>query len=471
MCGFILADHEWRWIKTWEQQGFWKDHKVSCHVSACDKGDVYAAIPLSKRDLAADCKAARTKGCIIVSEATVDGDIIVSSVKQAYGLLLHSCYGHPCQKLCMIAITGTNGKTTVSLLLTALLEAAGRRCMTIGTNGVFIDGNKQRSTINTTPDQETLLQILLEAISRGVDTVIMEASSIGIDQYRLAGLSFDGLLFTNLGHDHLDYHGDPIRYRQTKLQLLEYRKPNAVVCMNRDDQEWAAWMDAHPHEALGYGLDDVQQVQYAMDYTTFVYQHACCLANVAASYNLSNLIGAMRMAEALGYSFPRWQSILPHLPQPEGRMERIGRNPDVIVDFAHTPQALENLLRFYRRFMRPITLVFGAGGERDQKKRPEMGGVACALADTVIITEDNSRRERLDDIISQIREGADERALVIRNRGEAINFAITNADSSAIIILAGKGNETVMIRGMENEAWDDREMAKAALRRRKRDGR
>jgi UDP-N-acetylmuramoyl-L-alanyl-D-glutamate--2,6-diaminopimelate ligase len=413
--------------------------------------------------------AARGAAAAIV-ERVMDTDlpqVVVTSAHRAALILARAWYGEPTEHLRLVAVTGTNGKTTTSLITRYLLDRGGTAGV-IGTLGAW-DGRGERvpSTAGTltTPGPVDLQATFAELVARGVTDIAMETSSHALDQGRLDGVPFAAGVFTNLTREHLDYHESMERYLEAKLRLLTLLSPGAPAITNRDDPAWGV-IRYRPHLTFGRHPDaDVRadgEVAGA-DGTRFTLRGRYGTREVAlplaGEFNVANALAAAAAALALGLDLDRVVERLSTAPQVPGRMERLATTPcTVLRDYCHTPDAFERVLAT----LRPLTpgrlrILFGCGGDRDRGKRPEMGRIAATLADDVYLTTDNPRSEDPDRIIDDIAGGmggaADHRVL---DREEAIASALGDAQPGDTLLLAGKGHETYQLIGGEKIPFDER---------------
>ncbi|MEO7216806.1 MAG: UDP-N-acetylmuramoyl-L-alanyl-D-glutamate--2,6-diaminopimelate ligase [Gemmatimonadaceae bacterium] len=375
-------------------------------------------------------------------------------------------YGFPALSLRMVAVTGTNGKTTTVNILRALLDLPVAPAASIGTLGVLVglDGTVMPGGLGlTTPGPDELQRVLRELVDAGVRSVAMEVSSHALDQHRVHGVSFDAAVFTNFTRDHLDYHGTMEEYFAAKAKLIGYIKGTGAAVVNADQAEWQSLPQAP--RLLTYGLrsGDVRAVDVAFDATgsSWTMQHgddsAAVRLPLVGDFNVINALAAAAGALSLGIPLRALASSLAFVPQIPGRLELIAGSPPIIRDYAHTPDALVRSLAALRPFVSgKLILVFGAGGDRDPGKRPLMGAAAEAGADRVIVTSDNPRTEDPDAIIDEIEEGMTSTHDRITDRRKAIARAIAIAVTGDTILLAGKGHETYQVVGTEKRPFDER---------------
>lgn len=389
-------------------------------------------------------------------------------------------HGDPWNELTLVGITGTNGKTTSAAILRHLLGRRGSAA-SVGTLGaVGADGRVIPGTEGlTTPGPVETAGWLRRMADEGVRGVAMEVSSHALDQGRAAAARFDGAVFTNLTRDHLDYHGTMEAYRDAKLRLLELLKPEGVAALNADDPAWDG-VRAPRGRTVRFGLgpdaevraEDVAAFPGGMSFTLRTPGGAVPVRlPLMGGYNVANALGAAAVFHGLGWGLDEIAAGLESLPQVPGRLERVptpGVPGTVLIDYAHTPDALEVALSA----LRPLTpgrliVVFGAGGDRDRGKRPEMGRVAAGLADFSVVTSDNPRTEDPERIADDIERGmghAPRRRIL--DRREAIRHALEEAGTGDVVLLAGKGHETYQIWGSEVRPFDERVVIRELLAQR-----
>jgi len=414
----------------------------------------------------------------------------VPGLKRLAGRLASEVYGRPSERLWVCGVTGTNGKTSCSQWIAQALEAGGRKTAVIGTLGLGLVGALEENP-NTTPDAVVLQRSLARFLDAGARSVAMEASSIGIDQGRVDGVQFAAALFTNLSRDHLDYHGDMERYAQAKLAL--FRAPGlAHAVLNLDDAlgvRIAQTLAGGGIDRIGYST--AAGVGAASGLEQWLEAHAIVLsaaglrftlvsnhgsARVAAPlvgrFNVANLLGVIGVLLTAGFTLDAAAKAASRLEPPPGRMQRLGGDgrPLVVVDYAHSPDALEKCLAALRDVARGhggrLVCVFGCGGDRDRGKRPLMGEAASRHADFVWLTSDNPRSESPVAIIDEIRPGVRVAHDVRVDRGEAIRAAVGAARADDVVLIAGKGHEPyqeiagvrrpfadVVEAGLALEAW------------------
>ncbi|MBN1878964.1 UDP-N-acetylmuramoyl-L-alanyl-D-glutamate--2,6-diaminopimelate ligase [bacterium] len=408
---------------------------------------------------------------------------IIRSVnpRQTTALLANQFYDNPSDKLQTIGVTGTNGKTTVTYMLQSLLEHLGVPCGVIGTVGAHFAGS-HRPTGATTPESPELQKFLNEMVEAGMHAVAMEISSHALVWHRVDGMRFDVAIFTNLTQDHLDFHGSMDRYLAAKSRL--FRMPGktdhpAVAILNNDDPASEYFRPMIPDYRMirTYGLERSADVS-ARDIELFPDSNRFILTCPGGSFparvpipgrhNILNALASASALMALGYDPATVASALQDLPAVPGRMERINRGQpfQVLVDYAHTPDALVNLLDAVRQITSErIITVFGCGGDRDRSKRPLMGEAASTRSELTIVTSDNPRTEEpeaiIDDILPGLNKASEYR--IIPDRRTAIQMAMRIARQGDSVVIAGKGHEDYQIVGNETLRFDDREEAGLAL--------
>lgn len=398
-------------------------------------------------------------------------------------------FGRPSRALRLIGVTGTNGKTTVSHLLYHALGALGVCAGLIGTIEVRV-GPRVRPATLTTPDALALNAWLAEMADEGCEACAMEVSSHALAQQRVRALEFAAAVFTNLTHEHLDYHGSFEAYAAAKAKLFRELPPGAVAVVNRDDPAWETMMRASRARLVTYGRADREPPARSLRDVAFSVEHnsisglrlrldgATRAFRLGGAFNAANLAAAYATLRELGYGQAETLDALAAAPPVPGRLQALrpadagveAPGPIAVIDYAHTPDALENVLRTVREMLPPggaVHLVFGCGGDRDRAKRPAMGRIAAQLADSVTLTNDNPRTEDPQAILAEIIAGMPRPPdRVEPDRAAAIGAAIAAAAEDDIVVVAGKGHETYQVVGAARRHFDDREEALAALRRR-----
>jgi len=402
----------------------------------------------------------------------------VPDAAEALGYMASAWYDHPSEKIRVVGVTGTNGKTTIATLLYELFEALGYPSGLISTIRNRIHRHELQAT-HTTPDALSIQALLARMADEGCEFAFMEVSSHALDQRRVSGLRFAGAIFTNLTRDHLDYHKDVAAYLKAKKRLFDELPEDAFALTNLDDRNGRVMLQNcrarqftyATQSAAGYHLRVTEQRSDGM---LLDMAGAEVWIRLVGAFNAQNICAIWAAAELLGQQRGDVLTALSKLPPVEGRIEAIplGRGITGIVDYAHTPDALENVLETLNELVAGggrIITVFGAGGDRDRGKRPAMAEVACRLSNMVIISSDNPRSELPESIIDDIAMGVppDKIRMVMKitDRREAIKTAVNLAQPGDIILVAGKGHETYQeIRGVRHH-FDDREELKALIER------
>jgi UDP-N-acetylmuramoyl-L-alanyl-D-glutamate--2,6-diaminopimelate ligase len=399
------------------------------------------------------------------------------------GYVANVVYGNPSRDLWMVGVTGTNGKTTTSQWIAQGLDDAGRRCGVIGTLGIGLHGDLEPAP-NTTPDAAVFHETLARFRDAGAKAVSMEVSSIGLDQGRVNGATFDVAVFTNLTRDHLDYHGTMEAYAEAKYRLFNARGVGRAV-INVDDgwgRRFADRLRGSPVDVIGYGLQGGRLRAGAVTQTEAGLRLRIegdwgsgeVAVPVLGAFNVSNLLAVIATLLASGVEFGAALAAVARLKPVPGRLERLGGGslPLVVIDYAHTPDALEKALDAVRPVVAAghrLHCVFGCGGDRDAGKRPIMGEVAARLADRLIVTSDNPRGEDPQAIIDQVMAGVlSGAAEAVAERQVAIFTAIHQATPGDVVLLAGKGHETYQEIAGVRHPFSDAEVALAALEARPR---
>jgi UDP-N-acetylmuramoyl-L-alanyl-D-glutamate--2,6-diaminopimelate ligase len=441
-------------------------------------GDLFLAwkgIDADAHDYVAD--AARSGAVAVVVERPVPVDVpqlVVEDGRRAGALAADAVMGSPSRAMLTVGVTGTNGKTTTSLLARHLLGGE-RRTAVIGTLGVVDErGVKPGTEGLTTPGPVQVAVWLRELADGGCAAVVIEASSHALEQCRLDGVSFDIAAFTNLSQDHLDYHGDMAGYLEAKARLVELVTPGGTIVVNADDPAWDG-LDAAGRPRVSFSVDgsadlratDVRLEGVGTAFTLHVEggEHPDHTPLVGR-YNVENTLAAIGVARAAGIGVRDIIERLRTAPHVSGRLEAIRSDPfTVLIDFAHTPAALDNALAA----VKPLTsgrliVVFGAGGDRDATKRRPMAQAVRKYADLIVLTSDNPRTEDPDAIIDDLAEALPDVDFVrAADRRDAIRAALTMARPGDTVVLAGKGHERYQVIGTEKRPFDERAITEAIL--------
>lgn len=423
------------------------DTLFCCIVGEKTDGHKYAAQAVEKGAVA----------LLVNKELEISGDavqIVVEDTRAAMAELAAEFYDHPAKKMKMIGVTGTNGKTTTTYMIDAIARQAGKKTGIVGTitNRIL---DRDIHTERTTPESVDLQKLLAKMVDEGVDWAIMEVSSHSLVLNRVHGILFDVGIFTNLTQDHLDFHKDFEHYREAK-KILFYNSKNAIINADSEDGKYMAEGLTCP--VYTYGLQETTDYsasheRLASNGTSYLFStpvgSTMINVNIPGKFSIYNSLAAAGACMILGADIQTVKAGLKNLEHVKGRAESIHNEKvgyTVMIDYAHTPDALVNILSSVKEFVkgRLITL-FGCGGDRDRTKRPIMGTAACKYSDFVIVTSDNPRTEEpsaiIDDILpGVVNEGCE--YVVIENRREAIEYALNFAKKDDIIVLAGKGHET-----------------------------
>jgi UDP-N-acetylmuramoyl-L-alanyl-D-glutamate--2,6-diaminopimelate ligase len=402
-------------------------------------GTLFCCVPGTVTDghvFAADAVALGATSLLVQRQLDLDvTQVVVDDVRRAMGHVAAAFHGHPSRSLRIVGVTGTNGKTTTVWLLRSIFDAAGRTSGMIGT----LTGAR------TTPESTDLQATLAGLRDDGVTDVAMEVSSHALAQWRLAGTHFAAGVFTNLSRDHLEFHETMDAYFAAKAKLFEPGQ-SAVGIVNADDEWGRALLERIRIPARRYSLDDVADLRISDDHSEGTWHGRTLRVPLGAPFNVSNALAAAGAAREVGIDDDAIVAGIGAAPQVPGRFELVdaGQPFTVVVDYAHTPDGLENVLRAARAVAGDgqVTAVFGAGGDKDRGKRPIMGSVASRLADVVVLTSDNPRSEEPAAIIDAIRAGADGDAYVIvePDRRAAIELALKRAAAGDVVVVAGKGH-------------------------------
>jgi UDP-N-acetylmuramoyl-L-alanyl-D-glutamate--2,6-diaminopimelate ligase len=444
-------------------------------------GDLFVAIRGQRFDGFAHAADAVSHGAVaVVSERPAPQGfpapwIRYPSPRRALALLAARLAGDPAESLVLAGVTGTNGKTTTTTLLEAILRRRYGKAGFLGTVG-YRTPTRELAADRTTPEATVIQELLAEMVADGARAAALEVSSHALTLDRVAGSRFDVAVFTNLTRDHLDFHGDMEAYFAAKTGLFDLRKPGAAGVVNVDDPYGARLLAEAAPPMIGYspsgGRADVFAEAVACDFsgTRLDVVHAAgrfrLNSPLAGRFNVPNLLAAAAAGLALRIDPEEIASAVAEVESVPGRFERVdaGQAYPIVVDYAHTPDALERLLRAVRELTdRKIVLVFGCGGDRDRGKRAPMGEIAGRLADIVIATSDNPRSESPEAILKEIEVGLKAsgatKHLLISDRREAIRRAIELANSGTVVVIAGKGHETVQVIGSREIPFDDRALA------------
>ncbi|ERT09511.1 UDP-N-acetylmuramyl-tripeptide synthetase family protein [Lyngbya aestuarii BL J] len=468
---------------------------LATNSHACQTGDLFIGMPGTRVDGGDFWPSAIANGAVaaLVSQMAAEKTPQTSTESPELPCVIPSAdmttacaqvaaafYGYPAQQLKLVGITGTNGKTTTTHLIEYLLERSDKPTALFGTLYTRWLGSQVTAT-HTTPFAVELQQKLAEAVKAGCQYGVMEVSSHALHQGRVLECPFEVAVFTNLTQDHLDYHQTMEDYFEAKALLFspQYLQGRAII--NADDSYGKRLIERlQADQVWSYSIDDstadlwADQLSYEPNGVKGVLHtpqgEAAFELPLVGQYNLSNLLAAIGAGLSLGLDLATMMAKLPQFLGVPGRMERVQISPQqdisVIVDYAHTPDSLENLLKASRPFIPGrMICVFGCGGDRDRTKRPKMGKIAADLADVVVVTSDNPRTEDPNRILEDILAGIDlgVKPIVMCDRAKAIQRAISEAKPGDGVLIAGKGHEDYQILGTEKVHFDDREQAREAL--------
>lgn len=423
-------------------------------------------------------EAAR-KGAVIVCEHSIGvrDEIIVKDTRRAYADFCGAFFANPARRMKLIGITGTNGKTTTAFLLKDIFEKNGHKCGLVGTVQDMA-GDTVFYSERTTPDSFELNCLFSKMVKRGCEYCIMEVSSQALSQGRVDGLSFDCAVFTNLTQDHIDYHGTFENYAKAKKKLFSMCRKGII---NIDDEKGLYMTDGEKCQTVTYSLLDdsadytaknIVQKSSGTEYEIIHKNKSIkVVLGIPGLFSVYNSLAAIVCASQEGVSIEKAAQALKDSKGVKGRAEVVPTNRDftVIIDYAHTPDGLENILKTIKGFAkRRIITVFGCGGDRDKSKRSVMGEIASELSDYLIVTSDNPRSENPQEIIKDILKGCKSAEITvetIENRRKAIERALAIGEKDDIILLAGKGHETYQILGDKKIHFDEREIVSEYLNR------
>ena len=465
---------------------------LTTNSHACQPGDLFIGMPGTRVDGGEFWESAIAAGAVaaLVSPQAAQKHpphnqeclILAANMQKACAQVAAAFYGYPAQQMKLVGVTGTNGKTTTTHLIEFLLTQAQLPTALFGTLYARWPGFQQ-TAVHTTPFAVQLQQQLAAAVASGCQFGVMETSSHALAQSRVMGCCFDVAVFTNLTQDHLDFHHDLEDYFAAKALLFssDYLQGQAVI--NADDPYGQRLIgQLPPSRVWQYSVQDradlyTSQLNYGPTGVSGVMHtpegDIAFQSPLVGQFNLENLLAAVGAVLDLGVDLELIARVLPQFPGVPGRMERVqvgAQDISVIVDYAHTPDSLENLLLSARPFISgKLICVFGCGGDRDRTKRPQMGKIAAQLADRVVVTSDNPRTEDPEKILQDILVGIPETVQpeVVCDRATAIHTAILEASPGDGILIAGKGHEDYQILGTEKIHFDDREQARAALSERR----
>ncbi len=456
---------------------------ISYNSKTTQKGDIFVCLRGEYTDGHKYFKMAEENGAVaFVCEEELETDlpqVIVKSTRHQIADFAAAFYEYPSKDLNIVGITGTNGKTTVSHLVQKIFENNNQKCGLIGTLGhKFSSEDTYHDAKHTTPQAPELQKLLRTFDEKGISNVCMEVSSHALDQNRVGGIDYKCAVITNLTQDHLDYHILMENYFEAKAILFRGLKEGCYAVLNADDEYYEKFRAVIPSgvKIVTYGIKNpadlkASNIQYSIhgakfDVTTKDGEYKLDL-NLNGAFSVYNTLCAMAVAVAYGISYEVSIETLNNVQNVAGRFEIVHKTPLVIVDYAHTPDGLENVLKAAREITpegSKLICLFGCGGDRDTTKRPKMGSIAEKFADKVIITSDNSRSENPNQIISDIVAGLKsmnpDKVFVEPDRGKAIRLSKSISTEKDVIVLAGKGHEDYQILADKTIHFDDREEAR-----------
>jgi UDP-N-acetylmuramoyl-L-alanyl-D-glutamate--2,6-diaminopimelate ligase len=408
--------------------------------------------------------------------------ILVDDSSKAAAILAQASMGNPASKLTNLVVTGTNGKTTVAFLVRSCIQNAGRKCGLIGTI-IYDTGSKISQAGLTTPDCLAIAEAQSQMLKAGAKYMVIEASSHALAQNRLAAIDFKAAAFTNLTGDHLDYHKTKEEYLAAKTKLFTALSPDASAVLNKQSPEAEHIARKTKAKILWYAIDepadivariesmDINETVFTLEYAG---QSSLVKTPLLGLHNVSNHLAAAGLCLAAGFDLKTVTTGLSSLKTVPGRLEKVHWQGDfsVIIDYAHTDDALKNVLSTLKPLCKGrLIIVFGCGGDRDRTKRPRMAKVTEQLADFVIVTSDNPRTEKPQDIINEIVAGFENpgspKITVEQDRKKAIELAIKTAAKNDIVLIAGKGHENYQIIGKQKFLFSDKTIAQECLAKRK----
>lgn len=414
------------------------------------------------------------KAIILEDEKEVDADITIIKVdntRKALAEVSSNFFGNPKNKLKIIGVTGTNGKTTSAFIIKSILEKAGKKVGLIGTIANYI-GDKKIHTERTTPESFELHELFCDMVKEGVEYCVMEVSSHSLDLYRVYGLEFEVGIFTNLTRDHLDFHKTFDNYYNAKFKLFKNSKISLVNLDDSYGERVLADLKKNNLKEVTFSINknsefkayEVKSHSNGSEFKLDINNNSEKFTiNIPGLYNVHNTLGCILSAYKLGIGLDDIKSGISDVTIP-GRCEMVAKERNlpysIIIDYAHTPDGLENILETIKGFVKGrIITVFGCGGDRDKVKRPQMGDIACKLSDIAIVTSDNPRTEEPMAIINDIVKDLNHKNyIVVEKRYDAIEKAINMAEKDDVILIAGKGHETYQILASGTIDFDERKV-------------
>lgn len=457
---------------------------ISYNSKTTEYGDIFVCLVGEHSDGHEYAQSAVEKGAkALLVERKLDfsiPQIMVESTRQQIADIADKFYNSPSKSINLIGVTGTNGKTTVTHLLQKIIESKGEDCALIGTLGYKLSSKDEyKDAKHTTPQAPELQSTLALIRDKGIKNIAMEVSSHALEQNRVGGCSFKGAVLTNLTQDHLDYHITMDNYFEAKAILFKNLKEGDFAVINADDEYSKRFLNVIPNgvRVYTYGVKNsadvmAKDVQFSLKGAEFI-----CEASEFGSkpiklqmngmFSVYNVLAAITVGLAMGIDLNKCVEPLENTKGVAGRFEVVAQHPLVIVDYAHTPDGLENVLKAAKEITpsgSKLICLFGCGGDRDATKRPKMGAIAENLSDKVVITSDNPRSEDPQQIITDILAGlksiSAQKVFVEPDRGKAIELLKTISDNEDVILIAGKGHEDYQILKNKTIHFDDREEAR-----------
>jgi len=477
----LLQDIDY--IETVDAEEFFEDEieGISYNSRKTKPGDIFICMTgehVDGHEYAEEAVANGAIACVVERQLCLKvPQIIVDSTEESIAQISNTFYAKPSQKINVIGVTGTNGKTTVSHLIQKLYEGFSQKCVLIGTLGYkFTSKEKYHDCAHTTPQAPELQRLLYYVNERCFDNAVMEVSSHSLVQHRVDYVDFNGAILTNLTQDHLDFHITMDNYFKAKSKLFEELVAGDFAVINNDDNYAERFLEviSPTVNIYTYGIDKAADIMAKNIIFTSIGANFICVAkgkeyvvnmSMNGLFSVYNFLAALTTALALNFDIEQSIKLLENISGVAGRFEIVAKEPTVIVDYAHTPDGLENVLKTARNIVPEngkLFCIFGCGGDRDATKRPKMGKIAEALADVVIVTSDNPRSEDPQQIITDILSGFKnvQNVIVEADREMAIREACKLAGPKDIVLLAGKGHEDYQILADKTIHFDDREKAR-----------
>ena len=438
------------------------------------KNGVFFAFTTSELGIKYANESVQNGAVAIISEEkiSIKNNIIVKNLKESFKDFLNKFYDYPLRKMMIIGITGTNGKTSTSKIISNVLNYAGLKTGYIGTLGATW-GDNHIDLLNTTPGCKEFYEIIAKMKKDGVMCVVCEVSAHAIAQNRLCNIFFDIGVFTNISQDHLDYFKTMEEYTKVKLDFFDEKSCKYCI-VNSDTKEGREIMQKRASSVLSYGIENPADV-FGIDFNesnekqTFVAnvmdEVYLIESKLLGEFNRYNLLASLAVCRMLGVSGRRLVECIKKVDRIEGRFNVYKGRKTVIIDYAHTPDGMRNILKEARKMTDgKVVCVFGCGGNRDKLKRPIMGSIAEEESDVVILTSDNSRDEKVGDIFLDIIKGMKEYPIVLPDRGEAIQFALNRNKNDEIVVILGKGAEKYIEKCGKREYFSDAEVVEKTLK-------